>query len=311
MTRDEATALLSLARARNLNERKQALELCVSRKVRLPDDFLEEAKLLFAEARQAMATSQSSAHALRPLVDPTAGSSFLTRIEPGPDPILPQNLTERLQEWSSAWLRAPELRAAGIEPPGPLLLFGPPGTGKSTAVAAIATQFVGVHAAVCLDAHRVLASHLGETGANLHREFQVAERANALLVLEEIDALGILRGDPKATEVGEISRITIAIMRLLDQTKIPVILTTNRFDRLDAALIRRCEYGLEFPEPSVDLARKIVSRELGEAYGGSLRADGPMDLTTLVPWARRARRLAFLRETVASDELEAIVRGQG
>ena len=59
------------------------------------------------------------------------------------------------------------------------------------------------------------------------------------MCLDEIDAIGMERG--QKDDVGQMARIVIALMQELDTTPNSVIVigTTNRFDMLDKALVRR------------------------------------------------------------------------
>lgn len=295
MTRDEAIALGALARARTLPERKAALESFLACGIRLPDDIREEVAVLLSETRSAVQIDRQ----FRPTIDPSKESALLARVTPGPDPILPASLIAGIEEWCLCWQRRADLVAAGVALPGPLLFSGPTGIGKSMMVAAIARRFEP-QATVCLDAHRVVQSYLGSTGANLSTAVQLAERAGSVLAVavEEVDALGMLRGDPKQHDVGEMARVTIALMRILDERTLPVVMTTNRLDRLDPALVRRCEDVLKFPVPDEVTKRQIVEGILGEPFSDATwGGDGTrhMDLPDLVARARKARRRAVIR----------------
>lgn len=289
MTRDEALALGALARARTLSERKAALESFLARGIRLPEDIREEIGVLLGETRSAERIDRQ----FRPTIDPSKESALLARVLPGPDPILPAALLASIDEWCLCWQKRADLLAAGVSLPGPLLLHGPTGVGKSMAVAAIARRFEP-QATVCVDAHRVVQSFLGATGANLSTAVQLAERAGSILAVEEVDALGMLRGDPKQHDVGEMARVTIALMRILDERALPVVMTTNRLDRLDPALVRRCEEILEFPVPDEMTKRQIVEGILGVMVPNNLWQMDE-DLPDLVARARRARRRAVIR----------------
>lgn len=82
-------------------------------------------------------------------------------------------------------------------------------------------------------------SHLGQTQSNLARIFDYVRTAPCVLCFDEIDAVGMARG--QKDDVGEMNRVVIAIMQEMDRLPNNVIIigTTNRFDRLDPALIRR------------------------------------------------------------------------
>jgi SpoVK/Ycf46/Vps4 family AAA+-type ATPase len=92
-------------------------------------------------------------------------------------------------------LRNPELRAMyGKSLRGGLLLYGPPGCGKTFLARAVAGELGARFYAIGL--HEVLDMWLGQSERNLHAAFQVArENAPCVLFFDEVDALGHKRTD--------------------------------------------------------------------------------------------------------------------
>lgn len=95
----------------------------------------------------------------------------------------------------------------------------------------------------------LLDSYLGKTQENVGRIFDYARANPCVLCFDELDAIGGKRGD--RADVSEMSRVTIALMQELDRmhNKTIIIATTNRFDKLDPALIRRLPYQHEMFPP--------------------------------------------------------------
>ena len=120
-----------------------------------------------------------------------------------------------------------------------VILYGDSGTGKTQLARYIAYRaelpFIYVKFS------NLVNSYLGKTQSNIAHVFDYARRTPCVLCFDEIDAIGTARGGNGEQEVGEMSRIVIALMQELDRlpNNIIVIGTTNRFDRLDPALIRR------------------------------------------------------------------------
>lgn len=110
---------------------------------------------------------------------------------------------------------------------------------------------------------RLIDSYLGKTNENLGRIFDYVRSAPCVLCFDEIDAIGMARG--QASDVGEMNRIVIALMQEMDRLPNNVIIigTTNRFDRLDPALVRRFPVQYEMmplsAEDSEWLARKFFA----------------------------------------------------
>lgn len=117
------------------------------------------------------------------------------------------------------------------------LLYGASGGGKTMLARYIAHK--AEKPFIYMQFSNIVSAYLGSTQSNLGRIFEYARRTPCVLCLDEIDAIGMARGQQH--EVGEMDCIVIALMQELDRmpNNIIVVGTTNRFDRLDAALVRR------------------------------------------------------------------------
>ena len=119
------------------------------------------------------------------------------------------------------------------------LLYGPPGTGKTMFGRYVAYKlrlpFAYVNFAYLID------SLLGDTSKNLHRVFDYCKGQKCVLMLDEIDCIGLKRSGGSGGAGGELARTTITLMQELDMLANDQILiaATNREDRLDPALMRR------------------------------------------------------------------------
>lgn len=141
------------------------------------------------------------------------------------------------------------------------ILYGESGCGKTMLARYIAYKaqlpFVYVRFTNLMD------SYLGKTQENVGRIFDYARANPCVLCFDEIDAIGMRRG--ATNDVNELSLITIALMQELDRmhNKTIIIATTNRFDQLDEALIRRLPYRHQmkpFAEEDIEaLARKFFT----------------------------------------------------
>lgn len=224
-------------------------------------------------------------------------ASGLTELKPGPLPIIPKVLWAEIQEWMRAWKHAAALKAEGLMAPGALLLYGPTGSGKTSLAQGI-LKHMGIKSGVIMEAHNVLTSAFGGSAQNIAIGFKAAEATRSLLVIEEIDALGISRyGNNASSCATEENKITIALMRHLEATTVPVIATTNFHDSLDPALLRRFELQLEVPSAD-EKCRAIILRKI---LGG---VEPPAELVALplvqsIRLAHRMRRQAFIDEREA------------
>lgn len=166
-----------------------------------------------------------------------------------------------LQEFVESVARFDELKSAGVDMPARLLMYGPPGCGKSLAARMIASQLSLPLFTVRCDA--LVSSLLGQTGRNLREVFDYASRQPCVLFLDEFDALAKARSH--AGEVGELQRVVIALLQNLDalRDETVVVAATNHQELLDPAVWRRFSLLLPMEQPGLDQRKKLWATYLG------------------------------------------------
>lgn len=147
-------------------------------------------------------------------------------------------------------------RVIGIEPPKGVLLYGPPGCGKTLLAKAVAHE---VNATFI----RIVASELAQKfigeGARVVKEiFSLARRkAPSIVLIDEIDAIASKRLDVGTSGEREIHRTLTQLLAELDGfdplDNVKVLATTNRIDVLDPAILRpgRFDRIISIPLPSL------------------------------------------------------------
>jgi hypothetical protein len=128
-----------------------------------------------------------------------------------------------------------------------VMFCGPPGTGKTMAAEALASELA--LPMYRIDLSQVVNKYIGETEKNLRRIFDAAEAADCLLFFDEADALF-----GKRTEVRDahdrFANIEISyLLERMERFKGLAVLATNRRKDLDDAFVRRLRYIVEFPVP--------------------------------------------------------------
>jgi proteasome regulatory subunit len=153
-------------------------------------------------------------------------------------------------------LRNPEIFAElGIEPPKGVLLYGPPGCGKTLLAKAVAAESNATF--IALVGSELVQKYIGE-GARLVRElFNYARRkAPAIIFIDELDSIASRRLEIGTSGEREVQRTFMQLLAEIDGFKpldrVKVIGATNRIDILDPAILRpgRLDRIIEVPLPS-------------------------------------------------------------
>lgn len=164
---------------------------------------------------------------------------------------------EEIREAVELPLKYPhKFRAMGIDPPKGVLLYGPPGCGKTLLAKAIARETNATF--IRLVASELAQKFIGE-GARIVREvFALARRkAPSIVLIDEIDAIAAKRVDVGTTGEREIHRTLTQLLAELDGfdplDNVKVLATTNRIDILDPAILRpgRFDKIIEIPLPDL------------------------------------------------------------
>jgi SpoVK/Ycf46/Vps4 family AAA+-type ATPase len=128
-----------------------------------------------------------------------------------------------------------------------MLFAGPPGTGK-TLTAEVMAKALSMDLLV-VDIARVVSKWIGETEKNLAAVFDTAERARAVLLFDEADALFGKRTEVSDAHDRYANLETAYLLARLERFEGLAVLSTNLRQNIDPAFVRRLEFCVNFDEP--------------------------------------------------------------
>ena len=186
---------------------------------------------------------------------------------------------QKIREMVELPIRHPELfRHLGIEPPKGVLLYGPPGCGKTLLAKAVANES-GAHF-IAINGPEIMSKWYGESEARLREVFKEAkENAPSIIFIDEIDAIA-----PKRSEVtGEVEKRVVAqLLSLMDGLEsrgdVIVIAATNRPEDLDPALRRPGRFDREI---AIGVPDKKGRREILAIHTRNMPLADDVDLDKL------------------------------
>ncbi|MFW9920180.1 MAG: CDC48 family AAA ATPase, partial [Candidatus Thorarchaeota archaeon] len=173
-----------------------------------------------------------------------------------------EKVKARLREAVEAPLRHPEVfTEMGIRSPKGVLLFGPPGTGKTMLAKAVATEAEANF--ISIRGPEIFNKYVGESEKAVREIFKKARQtAPCILFFDEIDA--IMSSRTARDDTGVSKRIVNQFLAELDGMQslqnVLVIGATNRADILDPAVLRpgRFDAVVFVPPPDLEARKEIL-----------------------------------------------------
>jgi AAA+ superfamily predicted ATPase len=201
------------------------------------------------------------------------------------DVILPRKTLETLDRNVAGFMRARDrLKALQFQARKGLLFYGPPGTGKTYTIHYLASQLSN-HTTLLVTAEQV--ALLGEY-FTLARFLQPS-----IMVIEDVDLIARERTHMHGPyEEALLNKLLNEMDGLREDTDVLFILTTNRPDQIEPALVSRpgrIDQAIEFPLPDEEGRAKLT-----KLYARALSV--PEELTELIVSRTKGVSPAFIKE---------------
>lgn len=161
-----------------------------------------------------------------------------------------------VEDFINSYLSRDKLISAGIDFNNHLLLYGKPGTGKTSLAKYISLQTGLPLITARLDG--IVSSLLGNTAKNIRKVFDYASQRPCILFLDEFDVLAKIRDDKN--ELGELKRVVNSLLQNMDTFNDDSILiaATNHEKLLDEAVWRRFDKIIKLDLPDSKLREELI-----------------------------------------------------
>ncbi|MHA1144408.1 MAG: CDC48 family AAA ATPase [Candidatus Helarchaeota archaeon] len=171
------------------------------------------------------------------------------------------DVKEKLRETIEWPLKTPDIfKEVGIRPPRGILLFGPPGCGKTLLAKGVATESQANF--ISIRGPEVFSKWVGESEKAIREVFRKARTAApSIIYFDELDAVAPRRGAYSGSQVYEsvLNQILSEFDGLEDLKNVVVVASTNRPDLIDPALLRpgRFDQLILVPAPNRENRKEI------------------------------------------------------
>ncbi len=179
-----------------------------------------------------------------------------------------------------------------------LLLTGPPGTGKTEAVQALARRLGRpLHVKRASD---LMSKWVGETEKAIATAFAEARRQGAMLFFDEVDSL--LADRQGASQSWEVSRVN-ELLTWMEDHPLPFAAATNHAAKLDPASARRFVFKVEMRPLDAVRARRAFGHFFGREAPAALDRLGGLTLGDFAVVARQLRFTGAMDDAALIDRL--------
>ncbi len=162
----------------------------------------------------------------------------------------------------------PNLFTGARKPWSGILLFGPPGCGKTLLAKVIASESEANMFPI--NGPEIMNKYYGETEAKLRDIFKEAkDNSPSIIFIDELDAIATIRLNDTSGADREVQRTLMQLLSEMDgfdsRGDVRIIAATNRPDALDPAILRpgRFDRVVKVPMPDIEARERIIKIHVG------------------------------------------------
>jgi transitional endoplasmic reticulum ATPase len=222
------------------------------------------------------------------------------------------DVKRQLMEAVEMPLRNPALLSAyGLSPRLGILLYGPPGSGKTMLAKALANE-CGLNF-IAVNGSEMFTKWLGESEEGVRQVFRVARQvAPTVLFFDQLESIAPIRGKHEGSMTTErvVSQLLTELDGIESHSKVIVVAATNRIDLIDPSILRSGRFGLQIHVPSPDrTAREEIIRN-GLRIEGLPENPAMADILAMLVQTSEGMSAADLQEVCDKAKLAALRRGE-